>query len=75
VLEEDIKASRKYGIGFVRLALDRFTTKRRDFLIGNADDYKRLDKNDLATLKRVLKIFEKEGIPVVITMLSLPGSR
>jgi hypothetical protein len=75
VLLEDIKAAKKYGIGFVRLALDKFPTKKRDFLIGDADDYKGLDKNDLATLRRVLKMFEQEGIPVVITMLSLPGSR
>ncbi|MDR1366060.1 MAG: glycoside hydrolase family 5 protein [Holosporales bacterium] len=75
IFQKDIKAAKKYGVGFVRLALDRFPTKRRDFLIGDADEYKGLDKKDLATLKNVLKIFEKEGMPVVITMISLPGSR
>ena len=72
---EDVKAAKKYGIKFVRLAPDKFISAHRDFLIGNADDYKTLVKKDLARLKHVLDMYHQEGIAVVITMLSIPGSR
>ncbi|GAB4164118.1 MAG: cellulase family glycosylhydrolase [Rickettsiaceae bacterium] len=75
VTSDDIKAAKKYGIKFIRLAPDKFASLHRDFLIGNADDYRGLIKEDLAKLKQTLDICHQEGIPVVITMLSLPGSR
>jgi aryl-phospho-beta-D-glucosidase BglC (GH1 family) len=71
----DIRSAKACGIQFIRLALDKFPSKRRDFLIGDADAYTKLDKNDLSFLKFVINMFEEEGMPVVITMLSLPGSR
>ncbi|MDR1907204.1 MAG: glycoside hydrolase family 5 protein, partial [Puniceicoccales bacterium] len=72
---EDIRAAKAYGIQFIRLALDKFPSKRRDFLMGDADDYHSLDPDDLAFLKSILDMFTRENMPVVITMLSLPGSR
>jgi aryl-phospho-beta-D-glucosidase BglC (GH1 family) len=74
---EDISAAKAYGIQFVRLSLDKFPTKRRrDFLMKNgADNYTSLDPDDLAILKEILDIFERENMPVVITLLGLPGSR
>ncbi|MGI4775521.1 MAG: glycoside hydrolase family 5 protein, partial [Janthinobacterium lividum] len=45
------------------------------FLIGNADDYNGLIKEDLEKIKQILNICYQEEMPVVITMLSLPGSR
>lgn len=75
VTSDDIKAAKKYGVKFIRLAPDKFTSLHRDFLIGNADDYHGLIKEDLEQLKKVLDICYQEKMPVVITMLSLPGSR
>ncbi|RTK93497.1 MAG: glycosyl hydrolase [Rickettsiales bacterium] len=72
---EDIRAAKNYGIKFIRLAPDKFISSNRDFLIGNADDYRKLIAEDLAKLKEVLDLCQSEGMPVVITMLSLPGSR
>ncbi len=72
---EDIKAAKKYGIQFIRLAPDKFDSSQRDFLVGNADHYNGLVKEDLKELKRVLELCHQESMPVVITMLSLPGSR
>ncbi len=72
---EDIKAAKKYGIKFIRLAPDKFISFYRDFLIGNADDYGGLIKKDLEKLKNILDMCYAEKMPVVITMLSLPGSR
>jgi len=71
----DIRAAKEYGIEFIRLCPDKFPTLHRDFLIGDADNYVGLIKEDLEKLKEVLDICHKEEMPVVITMLSLPGSR
>lgn len=72
---EDIKAAKKYKIKFIRLAFDKFISSYRDFLIGNADDYHHLMAEDLKKVKEVLNLCAKEDMPVVITMLTLPGSR
>lgn len=70
-----VKAASGYRIGFVRLAPDKFETNYKDFLIGNADNYQELIPEDLNHLKNILDNFHKEKIPIVLTMLSLPGSR
>lgn len=75
VLKNDILDAKKYNIQFVRLAVDKFPTKERDFLIGNADNYSELVKDDLELLKNILNFCDKAGAHVVITMLSLPGHR
>jgi endoglucanase len=75
VMRDDINAAKQYGITFIRLAPDKFATDERDFLIGNADEYTGLVKKDLNLLKEILDICLQEKMPVVITMLSLPGSR
>lgn len=75
VTADDIRAAKKYGIKFIRLAPDKFLSLHRDFLIGNADKYSGLIKEDLERLKKILDICYREKMPVVITMLSLPGSR
>lgn len=72
---DDIKAAKKYGVKFIRLAPDKFISSHRDFLIGDADNYRALIKADLEKFKQVLDICYQEQMPVVITMLSLPGSR
>ncbi|MDR2398955.1 MAG: glycoside hydrolase family 5 protein [Endomicrobium sp.] len=75
IKENDVLAAKKYNIKFIRLAVDKFPTKQRDFLIGNADNYSGLEKNDLKFLKNILDFCDKENMSVIVTMLSLPGSR
>ena len=75
VVSGDIKAAKKYGVKFIRLAPDKFKSLHRDFLIGDADNYGGIIAEDLIQLKKILDVCHKEGMPVVITMLSLPGSR
>jgi aryl-phospho-beta-D-glucosidase BglC (GH1 family) len=75
ILREDIKAAKEYGIEFIRLAPDKFTTKNRDFLIGDADKYTVITSDDLKDLLAALDMCREEKMPVVITMISLPGSR
>jgi aryl-phospho-beta-D-glucosidase BglC (GH1 family) len=75
VSQEDIKAAKAYGIQFIRLCPDKFPSKKRDFLMGSADDYRSIDTDDWTFLQSVLDQFAHENMPVVLTMLSLPGSR
>jgi endoglucanase len=75
VARSDIRAAKAYGIAFIRLAPDKFLASQKDFLIGDADNYEELVSEDLSALKRVLDVCAEEKMPVVLTMLSLPGSR
>lgn len=75
ISREDIRTAKSYGIAFIRLAPDKFTGETRDFLIGDADNYQGLVPEDLRKLKGILDMFHEEEMPVLITMLSLPGSR
>jgi hypothetical protein len=69
------RAAREAGIGWVRVVPDKWKGARRDFLIGDADDFRGLVLEDLARLEEVLGWAEAEGLPVLLGMLSLPGCR
>ena len=64
-----------YGASWVRLSYDKWLPARRDFLLGDADDYQGLAEADLATLRKVLDDAHAAGLKVVIAPLSLPGMR
>jgi len=59
----------------LRLAPDKFISTKRDFLLGNADNYEGIVQEDLQQLISILDICAEENMPVMLTMLSLPGSR
>jgi len=67
--------ARQAGIGLVRLAPDKWKGAGRDFLLGDADDFRGIPPSDLALLRRQLDCAQENGIKVVLTMLSLPGCR
>jgi hypothetical protein len=69
------RAAAAAGIGLVRLAPDKWETRERDFLLGDADAYRGLVPADLARLRAVLDLAHARGVRVVLTMLSLPGCR
>lgn len=72
---EYFRALRGYGATWVRLTFSKWQSRERDFLFGNLDDYLGLVPEDLATLRRVLDDAHAAGLKVVLTPLSLPGSR
>lgn len=72
---ERFRAAREAGLEWVRLVPDKWKGARRDFLIGDAGDFRGLVPEDLAHLEEVLGWAEAEGLPVVMGMLSLPGCR
>ncbi|MGU3372629.1 S-layer homology domain-containing protein [Bacillus mycoides] len=86
-LPENYKSAKEAHIEYVRLAPDKWAkdkdflfedkpdTSGKDFLIGNADNYQGLVKEDVAKLKADLDAAQSQGIKVVLTMLSLPGDR
>jgi len=73
--EEYFAALRGYGATWVRLSYDKWKPAQRDFLIGNADDYREIPQSDLDTLEAALDRADKAGLKVVIAPLSLPFAR
>ena len=68
------------GILLCRLAPNKWLNGRPDsqlgdFLLGSKDDYNGIVADDLKYLIHVLDDVNKAGMKVVLTMLSLPGSR
>ena len=68
-------AARAADIGLVRLAADKWKGSGRDFLIGDASDFRAIPAADLERLRTALDWASTAGIRVVLTMLSLPGAR
>jgi hypothetical protein len=73
--EAYFRALKATGATWVRLTFSKWKGEGRDFLIGNADDYKDIPAGDLAKLIKCLDAAEAAGIKVVIVPLSLPGDR
>jgi endoglucanase len=68
-------AAREAGIKVVRLFPNNWQKQDADFLLGNADNYEKLNDQDFQKLKEVLDQAQSVGIKVVITTVSLPGGR
>ncbi len=73
--EEYFKALSSTGATWVRLTFSKWDSAERDFLLGNADNYISLNKQDLYILRKSLDAAHAAGIKVVIVPLSLPGAR
>lgn len=72
---EWFSAAKDVGIEFARLAPDKWQCEQRDFLIGDADAFQKIPSKDFQLLTSVLDDAHKNDVKVVITLLSLPGSR
>ena len=73
--EQWFKDASDLGLEWVRLAYDKWDSEQRDFLIGDASDYKGLIQKDLEKLKEVITWADQYNIRLVISPLSLPGAR
>ncbi len=86
-LPENYKSVKEANIEYVRLPPDKWA-KDKDFLfedkpdisgknllIGNADNYQGVVKEDLEKLKADVDAAQSQGMKVVLTMLSLPVDR
>ncbi|KAF0238608.1 MAG: hypothetical protein FD181_820 [Prolixibacteraceae bacterium] len=63
------------NIKFVRLAYEKWKSSERDFLIGNADEYRGIVEPDFQKLLHFLDIADSLNIKIVLTPISLPGAR
>jgi endoglucanase len=63
------------GIHLVRLAPSSWKGEGRDFLLGNADEFKGIPEADLQQLKQALDWADRYKVKVVIVPLSRPGLR
>jgi aryl-phospho-beta-D-glucosidase BglC (GH1 family) len=68
-------ACKAANIRLVRLTWSKWKGAGRDFLIGEANEFKGIPAADLAKLKEVLDSAHAEGVKVVLVPLSLPGLR
>ncbi len=68
-------AAGELGLDYVRILPDAWPAEGRDFLIGNADNFETINETDLSLLIKALDEAERNGIKVVLTMVSLPGAR
>ncbi|MFG6413224.1 glycoside hydrolase family 5 protein [Roseateles sp. DC23W] len=69
------RALRATGATWARLTFSKWRGEGRDFLIGNADDYRGIPADDLAQLHRAMDAAQAAGIQLVLVPLSLPGNR
>ncbi len=65
----------KANIKLVRLTYAKWKGEQRDFLLGNADDFKGIVESDFQKLLFYLDFADSLGIKIVITPISLPGAR
>lgn len=72
---EWFQAAADAGLQFIRFNVTFLPADDRDFLIGNADNFKKINRTDLRLLKKVLNEAEKHELKIIVAMFSLPGCR
>lgn len=72
---EWFEAARATGIEYIRLSPTSMKSDSRDFLMGNADAFFGIPKQDFEMLVEVLDRADEAGIKIVLTTFSLPGRR
>lgn len=73
--KEWLIAAKQANLEVIRLAPDKWKSAQRDFLIGDADQYKGIVEPDFAKLKQVLDDAQELGVKIILVPLSLPGVR
>ena len=68
-------AAAEVGIEFVRLIPVNWQSRGRDFLLGDADNFKDIPPQDFQKLKETLDVAHRYDVKVLLTMFSLPGAR
>ncbi len=68
-------AAKEAGIQFARLCCDKWQSESRDFLLEDADSFRMIPATDFEVLKNALDQAYHHNVKIVITLLSLPGSR
>jgi len=72
---EWFRAAGELGLEFIRLTPVTWKPARRDFLIGDADEYTGIPPADLEALIQALDFAETYRVKIVLSMFELPGTR
>lgn len=72
---EHLASAKAFGAGFVRVAIDKWKGKGRDFLAGDFDHYNGLVNEDAVTLREILDGAADNKVKVLLTALGVPGDR
>lgn len=70
-----LESAAQANIKFVRFTYAKWKGEKRDFLIGDADNFQGIVEADFQKLIKYISIADSLGIKVVITPISLPGAR
>ena len=73
--EQWFRAAGELGMDFIRLSPATWKGVGRDFLLGDADDFKGIPEEDFKQLEHTLNLADRSGVKIVLTMFSLPGER
>lgn len=73
--EKWFSAAAEAGIEYVRLTVANWKSGAKDFLMGDADQFKALVPEDLDYLKQVLAVAHRHNVKVVLCMFQIPGAR
>ena len=73
--EEWFSAAAEAGIEYVRLTIANWKSEAKDFLMGDADQFKAVVPEDLDYLKQVLAVAHRHDVKVVLCMFQIPGAR
>lgn len=68
-------AAADVGIEFVRLIPVNWQSEGRDFLLGDADNFRGIPSQDFEKLNEMLDVAHRYNVKVLLTMFSLPGAR
>ena len=72
--EKWFKAAKAAGLEYVRLSVSDWKGAGPDFLLGKAERFTQIPSEDLAYLKKVLDVAQKNGVKILLTMFQLPGA-
>jgi endoglucanase len=72
---ERFAAARTMGLEYIRLTPSKWKGSGRDFLLGDADNFKGIPPKDWSHLSQMLDNAAKHRLKVILVPLSLPGCR
>ena len=73
--KEWFDAAKEANIQFVRLVYEKWEGEKRDYLLGDADNFQGIVQSDFQKLLSFLDYADSLEIKIVITPISLPGDR
>lgn len=71
--ESWFKEAKEANLDYIRLITFELSSDKKHFLIGESDNFKKLNQVDLEYLRKILDAADKYEVKIVLTMFELPG--